>query len=102
MLGVGYGIVADYRVPRSLVAAHCSQLRTDASLAWLEASERALAERLCYESGTVCSAGALDPTPDPTPDATPDPALDAGEGARHGACSEPTDLMRSLGTLWEP
>lgn len=75
MVGIGYGWVADERIPGQLVAAHCAQVHT---LSWLlTRSEASHAERICFESGTLCSV------------AQPYP------------CADSTQFMSSLGNVLE-
>ena len=49
MVGIGYGWVADERIPGQLVAAHYARLPP---LWLLTRSEASHAERICFESGT--------------------------------------------------
>ena len=71
MIGIGYGTVADRRVPSWLVEVHCGQLVDAPELAWLDVAERQHAAHICYEAGTLCTFA--------------------------NACSEPADVLSLYG-----
>lgn len=71
MIGIGYGTVADRRVPGWLVEVHCGQLVDAPELAWLDAAERQHAGHICYEAGTLCAVA--------------------------NSCSEPADVLSLYG-----